>query len=278
MAARQLANFTGPKWRLRGVPVFGYHGLTRGPEAERPARESKYWVREAEFRRQLERIRRARFSPGRLEALTGEAASAEDSANSLILTFDDGLVSQYEIAFPLLVEFQTPAYFFVNTSTVGLAGFLTWDQMLEMQRAGMSFQSHSHEHLYLPWLSAPVLERQLRDSKQILENRLGSTVRFLSAPFGELNRRVVQAAKDVGYQGVCNSRSWPSRRGDSTVNRVAVYSSTTAESFERLMAGDAVSYAARAARERAVYLPKRLLLRLRPSPAPDGSLRAVTEK
>lgn len=270
MATRQLASFAGLAWRVRGVPVFGYHGLTGDQEAEHPAREKKYWVRQAEFRKQLERIRQTGFSVYPLEELTREAAGPDYQANSLILTFDDGLLSQYEIAFPLLVEFKATACFFVNTSTVGLPGFLTWAQMLEMQRAGMSFHSHGHDHVYLPWLSPSMLERQLMESKRILEDRLGSSVRFLSAPFGELNGRVAEMAKSLGYEAICNSRSWPARPGNPIINRVAVYANTTVENFERLMAGDPTSYAMRAARERALYVPKRLMLRFRPSPAPKG--------
>ncbi|MGH9396123.1 MAG: polysaccharide deacetylase family protein [Terriglobia bacterium] len=280
MATRQLASKRPgePKWRVRGVPVFGYHGLTSSKEAEHPARERKYWVRRAEFQTQLERIGERGFSDGRLEELAGEDLTADRPINSVVLTFDDGLISQYALAFPLLAEFQIRAYFFVNTSTVDLPGFLTWSQMLEMQEAGMSFQSHSHEHLYLSWLSPSALERQLRDSKQILEDRLGHPVRFLSAPFGDLNGRVVEMARSLGYQAVCNSRSWPSHPGKSVVNRVAVYADTTVEHFERLMMGDPVCYAGRAAREMALYVPKRLMLRLRPSPAPTGPLSTVTEK
>lgn len=280
MAESQLSGYRGreKKWRISGAPVFGYHGISSGPEAERPARERKYWVRETEFRNQLDRIKERGFSAGRLEDLTAVPSKAHQMVHSVILTFDDGLISQYALSFPLLAEFKIKAYFFVNTSTIGKAGFLNWKQMLEMQGAGMSFQSHSHEHVYLPWLAQAALDRQLKSSKQMLEDRLGRAASFLSVPFGHLSGRVVETARRLGYQGVCSSRNWPARPGAYVVNRVAVYGDTPIENYQRLMEGDAPVYAIRAAREAAVYLPKKLLLRLRPSPAPGGELSVVAGK
>ena len=52
---------------------------------------------------------------------------------------------------PLLVEASlglgeaagARAEFFINTATIGQPGYLTWGQVAEMHRAGMSFQSRS---------------------------------------------------------------------------------------------------------------------------------------
>ncbi|MDE3180886.1 MAG: polysaccharide deacetylase family protein [Acidobacteriota bacterium] len=266
------------KWRIPGVPVFEYHGLVGAVDGQRPSRERKYWVHEKEFRKQLQLIRRLSLSPCSLDELSQPAPAANIEANRFTLTFDDGLASQFELAYTLLSEFQTSAYFFVNTATIGMPGFLNWGQMLEMQGGGMSFQSHSHEHVYLSWLSPAALDRQLRESKQVLEDRLGREVRFLSAPFGDLNLRVVDAARRAGFKKVCNSRSWPSVPGKAVINRVAVYRTTSEEDFARLAAGNPYLYSLRAAREAALYLPKRLVLRMRPSPPPAGSLNMVTGK
>jgi len=140
-----------------------------------------------------------------------------------------------------------------------------------MQRAGMSFQSHSHEHLYLSRLTSRETERQLTLSKQILEARLAREVEFVAVPYGDLSAVVVDVATQVGYRVVCTSRSWPTQPGAELVNRAAVYSNTSPRAYEGLLLGRPTGYAIRAAREAVMFLPKRVLLRfLRPQAAATG--------
>jgi peptidoglycan/xylan/chitin deacetylase (PgdA/CDA1 family) len=271
MGKGQIAPARYRQLPLRGVPVFLYHGLSHTTTIAVPSRERKYWVERREFEQHLKQIRACGYGVRKLGQLWKEAKTWEGPTAAL--TFDDGLASDYEIAYPLLHEFGLRADFFVNTANVGRPGFLTWAQIVEMQQAGLSFQSHSHEHVYLTWLPPQGLEQQLRHSKQTLEDRLGRQVNFLSAPFGELNSRVVKAAQEAGYRAVCGTRSWPATPGAQLVNRVVIDRNTTAADFRRLLTGSLVGYAARAVRECLVYLPKRLMLRFRPSPPPQGDTR-----
>ncbi len=251
--------------RLRGVPVFLYHGLTAGTPVEGPSREEKYWVSANHFRDQLKLIRQAGCRVALLRALWSVGEATDAPRPGAVLTFDDGRASNYEVAFPLLQEAGVSGEFFVNTSRIGEPGFLSWQQMDEMHRAGMSFQSHSHEHVDLSRLRPSELARQLGASKQLLEDRLGRSVEFLAVPYGLLNEQLVKVAQQLGYRGVCNSWSWPVRPGARLVSRVPVYRRTTPDQFRGFLAGDAVCYVARAARTALFYLPKQVLLRYCPS-------------
>jgi peptidoglycan/xylan/chitin deacetylase (PgdA/CDA1 family) len=288
MAAGQLAPaaFKYSRARLAGVPIFLYHGLTNSEEAVTPSRERDYWISGARFKEHLGQIRRSGCRACLLEELWHEDRRTPSTSASqgntwqaprVAITFDDGLTSAYEIAYPLLLEAGIRADFFVNTASIGKPGFLSWAQMLEMQRAGMSFQSHSHEHVYLTWLPASDLEGQLRDSKRILENRLGKPVDFLSVPYGELDGRVIHAARYLGYKAVCSSWSWPARPGAAVAGRVIVNCRTTPGDFQRLLIGNPIAYVARATRGCLKYFPKRLLLRFRPGLPPSGYVPPVAQ-
>ncbi len=247
---------------MRGVPIFMYHVLTGASEPAYGG--TKYRLPAAAFREHLALIRRHGYQP----TLVGRLWAQQDSTDAhpaVGLTFDDGDVSNYTLAYPALVEADAHADFFVNTATVGRPGFLSWPQIAEMQRAGLSFQSHSHDHVVLVGLPAAALERQLRDSKHLLEDRLGVPVDFLAAPYGLLNRSVVRAAREAGYRAVCTSWSWPARPGATSMGRIAVYQTTSVVDFSRLLHGRSSILVRRIGRALLAHIPKRVLLRVRPS-------------
>jgi peptidoglycan/xylan/chitin deacetylase (PgdA/CDA1 family)/CelD/BcsL family acetyltransferase involved in cellulose biosynthesis len=62
---------------------------------------------------------------------------------------------------------------------------LTWEQIQEMQRGGVSFGSHTLTHPAISRLDPAALEEELRDSKSRLEERLGMPVMDFAYPFGK---------------------------------------------------------------------------------------------
>lgn len=252
--------------RQRAVAVLIYHGITPAFGAPVAPRERKYWIPEAALRQQLEHIRHAGYRTMLLEDLWTDR-HVNGGASAVVLTFDDGRASDYETAFPMLLQAGARAEFFVNTSTIGRPGHLTWAHMEEMQRAGMSFQSHAHEHVALITLPPAQLQKQLGLSKELLEERLGRRVRFMAAPYGIMNRRVNETAWNAGYDAVCNSGNWPARRGARVVNRVPLYRDTTLGRFAKFLDGDASAYVPGLARMMLTHVPKRIMLKVRPIPA-----------
>src|SRR5215472_4333445 len=130
---------------LPGVPVFVYHG-NRDMPGSTSLRERKYWISAGELREHCAFLRDMRY---RAVSLTQLWSAESSDADSVVITFDDGVLSDYEVAFPILSEYGICGHFFVNTSSVGTKGYVTWAQLGEMQRGGMSIQSHAHDHVYL---------------------------------------------------------------------------------------------------------------------------------
>jgi peptidoglycan/xylan/chitin deacetylase (PgdA/CDA1 family) len=248
--------------RLSGVTVFMYHGIGSAPGVDHG--DPRYWISGDLFRQHLAGIHDA----GHRIALLGEVWSGVwpngRGRPPIVLTFDDGRASDYEVAYPLLLEAEARAEFFLNTHTIGRPGYLTWTQVAEMQRQGMSFQSHGDRHVVLLGLPRPALDRELRRPKLVLEDRLGGPVDFLAAPYGLFDRRVVSVARTVGYRAVCTSRCWPARPGASTVNRVAVYPDTTSTRFAAFLDQSPLHHLPDLVRTALLHLPKRAALKLCP--------------
>jgi peptidoglycan/xylan/chitin deacetylase (PgdA/CDA1 family) len=244
--------------------VLLYHGIVAPGTGSIPTGERKFWITKVQFIDQMQRIRSGGYRVGPLRDLWWPSGFAAQ-APQLALTFDDGHATDYTVAFPLLCEFGLRADFFINTASVGAPGYLTWEQILEMHGAGMSFQSHSHQHVDLSHLPLATLHGQLGHSKQLIEDRLGAPVEFLSVPYGLVNKQVFEVALEEGFRAVCTSRNWPTRLGQTRIGRASIQSDTDSREFVGLLARDLSAYAARSVREALLYLPKLILLRLKPA-------------
>jgi len=255
--ARSL-NRQAPRLRLSGARVLLYHAV-----GERVGGNPRYSVSRAQLAGHLEQIRRGGH-PILPLARVWSGLGTEGMAPPVAMTFDDGADSDYRHAFPLLLEHGLSGEFFINPGTVGRRGYVSWDEAREMARAGMSFQSHAYDHVYLTPLSAPLRERQLRDSKHRIEDELSRAVEFLAAPYGDLNRRVCEAALAAGYRAICTSWDWPARAGGRTVSRVSIFARTSPEDLARLLRGDPLPYLRRVARSAVLYPAKRAVLSLWP--------------
>jgi peptidoglycan/xylan/chitin deacetylase (PgdA/CDA1 family) len=257
---------------LRGVPVLQYDGLGTSLPAEVDARLATHWVAPISLSRQLLSIRERGYRVVRLyDAWTPHDIGEQPTRSAVVLTFDDGRAADYEVAFPILLAAGVRAEFFINTARIGQPGYLTWGRIAEMHRAGMSFQSHAHDHVALPVLSARLLRNELRTSKRLIEDFLGRAVDFLAAPHSLVDRRVIDAVHEAGYQAVCASRGWPARPGDAVVSRITVLRDTTETQFGAILDREPLGYLPAIARALLTRLQHRVALKLWP-PHLDGEL------
>ena len=84
---------------------------------------------------------------------------------------------------------------------------MTWDEVREMQAAGMEIGSHGVGHRMLAKLSADETHAEMSESKQVLERELGRAINVLAYPVGGMdayNENVIAAAMDAGYRLACN--------------------------------------------------------------------------
>jgi peptidoglycan/xylan/chitin deacetylase (PgdA/CDA1 family) len=167
---------------------------------------------------------------------------ADDSAKVAQVTFDDGGISDYEFALPLLNKHKICATFFVASGLIEKApGFMSWEQVCRIASAGHSVQSHGWSHLLLTRASPLELQNELEWSKKILEDRLGLPISAISLPGGRWNSRVLGACAKAGYLHVYHSDPWlPDKRieGVNFVGRLMVRNTMSADRMRRLLLGD----------------------------------------
>lgn len=139
-------------------------------------------------------------------------SDADHDEKKVAITFDDAYQDTYLNAFPILQKFGFSACIFVITGYVGKCSkwdysskrgrkrHLSWEQIQEMADAGFDFGSHTVNHPDLTGIPKRYVEYELSKSKEMLEDKLGRSVDFLSYPFGRYNRYVQQEAQRLGYK------------------------------------------------------------------------------
>lgn len=205
-------------WRVRfkqrgkdAIPVLAYHQVSDGFD----------WSITRQKVGQFERGMRFLEDQGYRVVGLKEAAGSEEGAGGkrISLTFDDACQGIYQNAFPILRRLGFTACVFVVSGYVGKQSewdygwgrsrrrHLGWEQIREMADAGFEIGSHTVNHPDLTRIPKRFVEYELRTSKEMLEDKLGQRVDFLSYPFGRFNRYVEQEAERLGYARAYTLRS-----------------------------------------------------------------------
>ena len=208
------------------VAVLAYHKVGR-PSAS--ASVTWYYISEEIFERQLhwiaesgwEVIDAARFLQG-----LDDPGSLPD--RSVLLTFDDGYQSILHCALPYLNSFGFPAIIFVPTGLVGdvsrfdektrepMEPICSWDELRELQRGGVSVESHGVSHCHFSEVDRARLIFELESSRRAIIKELGANSVMLAFPYGdagsgcpETGRALVEAGYRCAFLYGGGAQSFP---------------------------------------------------------------------
>lgn len=163
----------------------------------------------AHFEAQMDYLEKNNFKIVPLLELTEKLRKGESLPDKTVaISFDDSYVSVYDSAFPRLKKRGWPFTFFVNTDSVGTGKvFVTWDQLREMSKHGVTIANHTSQHNHLPrreknetaiqWRTR--IAAEISSAQQRIEREIGSAPNILAYPFGEYDVAVQQIAKELGY-------------------------------------------------------------------------------
>jgi peptidoglycan/xylan/chitin deacetylase (PgdA/CDA1 family) len=235
-AARAGVRLSAPRQSASSkLAIFVLHTVSRA--------DSDMAVSPARLREQLKALtdtgyRCVDFS----DVLTASASGTPFAHPSFALTFDDGYRSVLEEGLPILEEYKATATLFVTVNLVDkkvappwhssdpalLKEYrdhaqqfqpLSWDQLHELARSKrVRIGSHTMNHHLMGRLGDDQLRGELRDSKMILEDRLGVPVNWFAYPFGvktygAYSDGTEAALRDLGYTASCTSEIGRARVG-----------------------------------------------------------------
>lgn len=155
------------------------------------------------------------------EYASGKRASLPK--NAVAITIDDGWRSTYTEAFPEMKKHHFPFTVFIYPEIIGKTAYaMTWKQIREMANAGVDVESHSYSHPFLTRRRNATLDekqyhawlqKELVDSKKILERQTGHSVEFLAYPYGDYDHFLAADVKAAGYAAALTCEYGPVTRG-----------------------------------------------------------------
>jgi peptidoglycan/xylan/chitin deacetylase (PgdA/CDA1 family) len=192
---------------MKNVPILMYHNVGTPPAG---ARLRGLYVRTGAFRRQMWLLKLLGY-----KGLSMSAAMpylrGEKSGRVVAITFDDGYLDTFENALPILSRFGFSATCYFVSGHSGQHN--EWDaanlnvqkplmndeQIKAWQAAGMEVGAHSRSHPRLTQCTDEQLQDELAGSKADLEALTGAPVTQFCYPYGDLDARVANAARNAGY-------------------------------------------------------------------------------
>ena len=190
---------------LQAAVVLQYHHIST--ETPASTSTSPEW-----FALHVDYLDEARFDVVPLTDLVEKLRAGEPLPdNTAAMTFDDGYISLYETAWPMLKDKGWPFTVFVNTEPHdhGRSLFMSWEQLREIRTGGATIANHGVTHPYLlqhqpghdeaawkAWVTAEIVDAEKRIAEQT-----GDNVKLFAYPYGEYNQAILEIIDELGFAG-----------------------------------------------------------------------------
>lgn len=205
------------------VPILLYHHIDAPPGRGIPGRS--LWVSPARFARQMRALKWLGYQG--LSLRQGiPYILGEKKGKAAIITFDDGALSVFRHAMPVLDALGFTATNFFVAGCAG--GSNVWDkpphqaaklmgaaEMRAWAARGHEAGAHTLSHPHLPALPAAAAQREITAAKQNLEEILGLPIVSFAYPYGEDSPMLRDFARDAGYLCAVTTRRGQANAGDN---------------------------------------------------------------
>ncbi len=238
------------EFRSDRIPIILYHRLISKADAERGAvrdDEMIFVSYDISFAEQMAYLQQEGYTTLDFDDLVAiRTGRMKQPSKSILITFDDGYLSNYLFAFPALRRHGQKATIFVPPEPdkhtreliAGIDGFLSEDQMRELSEHGISIQSHTLTHCVLTEFDDATVRYELEESKRRLTEITKKPVHHIAIPRAGYNRGIRRLVEDAGYQTACCNKKG-SANGSSdllALPRIVIERDMSIDDFARSLA------------------------------------------
>ncbi len=154
----------------------------------------------------------------------------------VVISFDDGYADNLWFAFEILKEFGISPIIYLTVSYIGTNilfprykemlkdRFLNWKEVSEMVNNGVEFGSHTLTHPDLTKIDKKQAEKEIIESKKIIEDKIGKETKFFCYPYGNFNSEIIEIVQKAGYKGAVVNRKKNMEITKFTLPRIGIYS------------------------------------------------------
>ena len=210
-------------YKIYGVPVLNYHQVN-------DEKHSALTLHVDQFREQMEYLHNQGYNTITLAQLYDYLENGAELPNKpIVITFDDGYVDNYKNVLPILKEYNMKATLFMISDAANTPGFVSTEQMHQMEAGGFDIQGHTNHHKILTKIDPTELPDALLGGKTSLEGILGEPIEYLAYPGGFNDMLVQYVTKQSGYKMAFTVQPGTVQPGDNlyALNRLAIFQGDT---------------------------------------------------
>ena len=181
------------------MPILMYHVIADPPAR---ARHVELFVSRTDFNAQMHWLHSHGYGAVTLrEAYDFWFHGGWLPLRPIVISFDDGYLSQHVNALPILRELNWPAVLNLKLNALKSRYTLPPWRVRDMLRAGWELSAHSITHPDLTRLDDAELWHQVHDGRMLLQSWFRAPVEFFCYPSGRYDARVIRAVREAGFLG-----------------------------------------------------------------------------
>jgi peptidoglycan/xylan/chitin deacetylase (PgdA/CDA1 family) len=163
------------------------------------------------FEEQLRYLKEAGFQSITFSTAIERLSNHTVDGKSVAITVDDGYLSFFENGLPLLRKYGFTATLFVNTSTVGGADYMDWNQIKAAQDQGIEIGNHSDSHPFFLDVEESArlnfFRQEVEICQSLMAEKLGKKPIVFAYPYGEMDQGMKPILQELGFIGAAAQNS-----------------------------------------------------------------------
>jgi len=186
-----------------------YHSVTHSEDLPRVVHTPT--ITENAFRRQMRQIEKMGFKAISVEQSFQLLQAKESPGKYVCITFDDGYLDNWTIAWPILKQMGYPAHFFITSDWIGQkfekhingspikVECMNEQMLFDLAQQNASIGSHGKTHCDLTKIDPGQVVIELQESKRKLKAIVGHDINFFSYPYSFYDTRTIKELERAGY-------------------------------------------------------------------------------
>lgn len=183
------------------VPVLFYHHIQ--PQADAIAnKQTSQSVDAGIFDQQMAYLNQKGYTTiSALDLVNALKNHTGVPANSVVVTFDDGYIDQYNHAFPIARKYNIKLNLLIASGLLNNSGFMNWGQVNEIKNSGGYIVDHTWSHYSLPAGSLEKIKYEVETGRSQIESFTGQKADVFGYPYGSFNNLSIKVLQDDGFLG-----------------------------------------------------------------------------